>query len=430
MQKSARYLLILLGVACFAVLAPVVVFYVQGKNFNFDSLTTQNTGILAVRSDPAGAQVWLNNKAADKTQANIRFLEPGDYQVKISKAPYFDWQKNLSITAHKVAWASQQADKIYLLLKDQTPEVLESSVTDFQPHGLTAYYLTAKRLAIVLGRDFKNAQSFALPKEVSQITAVSDDKFLLLRGVNTVLIFDTAARKFWDISAQINPGSRADFTSGGQLLTLSNKELSKLNWQTGQSVNLAKDVLSFFILQDKLYYLKNAGPGLELRFTTTLDPLSPTDNTLLASLPKFNSARLWVNQLKQVFILAEGGLYKLNENLDLLASGVTAWYPGAQNQNLIFTTQSELSFYDALNNTLRFISRSDAAFNNPIVSTQINYVFFAQNNQLIAVDLDDRDPPNRYVLSGATNSAKIYLDADLKTLWLQDGGILKTLPIR
>lgn len=430
MQKRVRYLLILLGVVCFAVLAPIVVFYVQGRNFNFESFKTQNTGILAIRSDPAGAQVWLNNKTVDTTQANIRFLNPGDYQLKLSKEGYFDWQKKLSVKPGKVTWAGLKANQIYLLLKAPAPEVLASEVYDFQISPPNFYYLSKDSLVMGLGRDFANAQKFLLPKAVSQVNVSADNKFLLLRDAKTLLIFDTAAHKFWDISPQASASSRLDFDGDGQLWTLLNNQLFKLDWQSGNRLSWDKNVLAFYILRNKIYYLKKAGAGLELRLAENLDPLGPAKSALLASLPKFNSAQLWVNSLKQVFILADGGLYKLNRSLDLLAGQVTQWYPDAQTQNLIFTTPSELSYFDALDNDVHFVSRSDAAFGSPKIGSQIGYAFFTQNSRLIALDLEEPNPANYYALIKTGGAEKTYLDADQKTLWILDGQTLKSLRFR
>lgn len=55
---------------------------------------SNQTGLLSANSFPTGAQVFVNDRLVTATNDTI-YLEPGEYQVKIIKDGYSDWQKNL-----------------------------------------------------------------------------------------------------------------------------------------------------------------------------------------------------------------------------------------------------------------------------------------------------------------------------------------------
>lgn len=62
----------------------------------------QGTGLLAANSFPTGAEVLVNGKLVTATDDTL-YLEPGEYDVEISKDGYIPWKKKLTIEEALVA---------------------------------------------------------------------------------------------------------------------------------------------------------------------------------------------------------------------------------------------------------------------------------------------------------------------------------------
>ncbi len=81
----------LIGLTLFTVL------YAEGWRFNTQTKAIQKTGILAIRSIPEGAKVYLNKKVVTATNDTIQSLTPGKYTVEVQKDGFEVWTKELEI---------------------------------------------------------------------------------------------------------------------------------------------------------------------------------------------------------------------------------------------------------------------------------------------------------------------------------------------
>ncbi|MFA4871862.1 MAG: PEGA domain-containing protein [Patescibacteria group bacterium] len=114
----------------FLILAPLIVLYAQGYRFNLKRGKIQKTGILIVSSAPRAAAIYLNGKLVEKkdTPARIERLLPGDYEIKLTKNGYHDWNKKLPIYDNGTTFA----EKI-ILWKNTLPIPLAAqNIVDWQ----------------------------------------------------------------------------------------------------------------------------------------------------------------------------------------------------------------------------------------------------------------------------------------------------------
>jgi hypothetical protein len=70
--------------------------YAQGDFRITNQGILPESGLLAANSFPNGAQVYVDDKLVTATDDTI-YLEPGEYQVKITKDGYSPWQKTMTI---------------------------------------------------------------------------------------------------------------------------------------------------------------------------------------------------------------------------------------------------------------------------------------------------------------------------------------------
>jgi hypothetical protein len=82
----------------FIVLSIGIVLSLYARGYRFDSDTTKFTpnGLLVIKSDPDGAQVFVNGELQTATNATIP-LPPATYDVSVLKEGYITWNKRLVI---------------------------------------------------------------------------------------------------------------------------------------------------------------------------------------------------------------------------------------------------------------------------------------------------------------------------------------------
>lgn len=95
-MTKIRVFLILLTIIVVGTIGLFVSYYARGYRFNFKTLKFAPNGILVIKSDPTGAQVFINGDLRTATDANMP-LSPGIYDLSIRKDGYINWDKRLTI---------------------------------------------------------------------------------------------------------------------------------------------------------------------------------------------------------------------------------------------------------------------------------------------------------------------------------------------
>ena len=107
MTKTKKTILFFFLVFFFLFSSFGLIFYSQGYRFDFKTKKIVQTGGLFIKTNPAGAEIYLNNKFVKKTNFlfNSLFLGnllPGNYQIRIEKKGYHPWRKTLQIKETRV----------------------------------------------------------------------------------------------------------------------------------------------------------------------------------------------------------------------------------------------------------------------------------------------------------------------------------------
>jgi hypothetical protein len=66
-----------------------------------EEIDTQNTGAINLTSTPSGAKIYLDNKYQGIAPQTLSNLEPGTYQLKLTKSGYQDWQQEVTVSPDK-----------------------------------------------------------------------------------------------------------------------------------------------------------------------------------------------------------------------------------------------------------------------------------------------------------------------------------------
>lgn len=206
MTKKTRRLIFYTFFFFFIVFTCLVILYAQGYGFDWQKKSLVITGAFYFESDPREADIYINNEYKGKTNKLIKRLLPDEYNIKISKPNYHDWQKMLSIDSKLITEAknillvkkkllitqitnfnvklfsfSNNKEKIVYLTDRATKEINPQKQRIADPREITTYSQFALRLLdLTNNTDVQINSSIPNLKNLSKISWSADDKKLLL----------------------------------------------------------------------------------------------------------------------------------------------------------------------------------------------------------------------------------------------------------
>lgn len=110
-MTKIRVLLFLLTLLVVGTVATFIGFYARGYRFDFEEFRFAPNGILIVKSNPDGAQLFINGELETATNATVR-LSPGTYDVSVRKDGFMPWEKRLVVEKEVVTEAEAQLFRV------------------------------------------------------------------------------------------------------------------------------------------------------------------------------------------------------------------------------------------------------------------------------------------------------------------------------
>jgi hypothetical protein len=177
---------------------PFILSFALGYKFNTHTLKFVKTGLIFVKTQPAGARIYLNGKfITEKSPASMQELLPGTYKVSLELEQYYPWKGQVEVEAGKVS----RLDKIILFPK--RPNLAQLNREKFSSFRIDnekriVYYLDLEKK--VLYRSDLDANNFediaSLPDKFTQVSGweVSPDRrklFIFNHHQISVVFFDT-----------------------------------------------------------------------------------------------------------------------------------------------------------------------------------------------------------------------------------------------
>jgi len=106
MQVKYRRIVFYVFVALFLISAPFILLYANGYRYNAKKSKFEKTGALIVNTTTKAVSLYLNgNYYGNGNEFRIQNLLPGEYEIKLSKTNYFDWQKKLAVESQITTFA-------------------------------------------------------------------------------------------------------------------------------------------------------------------------------------------------------------------------------------------------------------------------------------------------------------------------------------
>ena len=128
-EQRLRAVLFYLSVLIFFSGLPFILSFALGYKFNRRTLKFTKTGLIVVKTQPAGANVYLNKKLLfDKTPMSINELLPGTYTVDLELPDRYPYTSEIEVEAGKVA----RLEKVMLFpVRPDVKKLNKEAITHF-----------------------------------------------------------------------------------------------------------------------------------------------------------------------------------------------------------------------------------------------------------------------------------------------------------
>jgi len=127
MTKRTRLIILLICVACFFVITPILVAYSMGDRFDFEKMQIVETGGIYVRTFPAAEKIIIDSKISKKpgmfsNSIFVQSLLPKSHTVLVEKSGYYDYSKTIPVKEGQVT----KIENILLFKKNIQFTVIEN----------------------------------------------------------------------------------------------------------------------------------------------------------------------------------------------------------------------------------------------------------------------------------------------------------------
>ncbi|MFA5144733.1 MAG: PEGA domain-containing protein [Candidatus Omnitrophota bacterium] len=102
-EQRIRTVLFYLSLTIFLLGLPFILSFALGYKFNKRTFKFTKTGLVALKTQPQGASIYLNGRLLnDKTSATINELLPGKYNIRLELEKYYPWFGEVDVEGGRV----------------------------------------------------------------------------------------------------------------------------------------------------------------------------------------------------------------------------------------------------------------------------------------------------------------------------------------
>jgi hypothetical protein len=401
MKLKNRLSLVGLGIVIFLIVTPALVLYARGFKIDWKNKTLVKTGALVVRTEPTKAQVYLNDELhTSTTPANVRFLMPGDYNIRIEKEGYQSWTKRLSIKSQLVTWTNLNREYIALFFKNpeltKTIQIKTATISNNQNEII---YIGTDHLGRV---EVKDGSSHTLIKTSNP---------------NLSLLASNAEIKWQNSSPVVNAlANKSNLTAlESQAANIKHLEIDSTHivlkigvdlylLRSGKLILIDESINNFTLQNDDIWYVQ----GLALKHYN----ISGNKYEIIASnLPVSQTSQI-IRTPNQIYLILDNILYLYNGSLETIYSPVTKanWDP--QSSRLVYSNNHEIYLYQPGSKDSMLMVRSLTPVQNPIVNNETGYIFYQNEDKIKAIEIDGRDHRNIFTVADALEIFTISEDGE------------------
>jgi hypothetical protein len=275
---KTRLFLFLMGLVIVPVLTVLLILFAKGYRPDIEKREIRVTGILAIQSHPENSSISLNGKPLTTVTDTSLNLDPGQYEVEVSKEGYITWKKTLAVQPEIVTSITATLFPSVPTLKPITS--LGATTPSLSPDGSKVAYVSLTNRREIYTLDLNESPLGLLNRESRLLTTLPGDT----KNQSWKLSWSPDSRQVLAITSANSAASPSAYLidSGNQQITNVSATLARTldGWKQRQKIEYLQ---KFSTLPDKLK---------ELLATCSADlSWSPKENRLMytatasASLP-------------------------------------------------------------------------------------------------------------------------------------------------
>jgi hypothetical protein len=380
-MTKVRTILILLTLIIVGTLGILASFYARGYRFDKKTFRFVPRGILVAKSDPDGAQIYINGSLKTVTNNSIS-LAPGTYDVDIKKEGFLPWYKRITIEKEIVTEANANLFKITpslsavtlsgivkpVISSDFTKIVYGVPVTEeTKSDSIGLWIMETYNLPIGFTRDPRRITDGDITDASWQFSP--DGRQILLVTKTGVFLLDV--NTFTPQAQKVNVASRKDQI----LATWETERKTKLAAQTRNLPEELSDILirktkeiAFSPDETKILYTASSSAILKENITKAL-PGSSTQNQQR----NIKEGQTYVYDIKEDrnFLIDENGNSLMLDGLSSSTQGTRrlVWFPTSRNLVLAEEGKITIMDYDGTNRQTVFSGSYISPHAYPFVNT-------------------------------------------------------------
>lgn len=377
-----RVILTLITFAVVGFFGLFAIFYARGYRLDSKTLKFQPKGILVVKSNPTGAQIFIDRVLKGASDSNFS-LSPGTYDIDIKKNGYLPWYKRITIEKEAV---TQVDILLFKAVPSLTPVTQNGAVSPVASPDMTKLaYADANGLWLIEVLNFPIGFSRE-PKQITDANLAGGSGWEFSPSGREILL--TTPNGVYLLEAGV-------FTPQNQMVNIaSKKEATQATWEKEAAVKLAS-------------LTQNLPPQLQdiLRRKSSSLVFSPDENKILYTASA--SASLSPNLIPLIpgastqkqnrdITIDHTYVYDIKEDRNFLIDSSSLPNAGKifwlENNNLVLVETGKITIldYDGTNRQTVFSGEFAAPYVFPYLNT---------SKLLILTNLGSTSSPNLYSLS-------------------------------
>jgi len=337
-MTKLRLLIFAITIMVVGILGSLVIFYARGYRFDKETLRFRPNGLLVIKSDPTGAQVFINGDLKTATDTTLSLL-PGVYDISVRKDGSLPWSKRLTIEKEVVTLAYVALFRVAPSLTAVTFEGALNPVSSsdyskiaYAVPGSGLFLIETADLPLGFSRDPRRLTDGDLTQASWEFSP--DGRQIMLTGQFGVFLLDSGS--FTPQNARVNISSRKEAVLGEW-------ETLKKNKLSAQLKNLPEELAD--MLQRKASAVTFSPDDTKILYTAS-SSASLKENLIKA--PPGSSTQ------KQERNIEAGKTYvydiKEDRNFRVADEGVSVrWFPTSKHLVLAEAGQVVIVDYDGTN---------------------------------------------------------------------------------
>ncbi len=431
MNRPIRGILFITFITLFFITAPIVVLYTAGYRYDFTKGEVVQTGSFFVTTTPNDATIYINNTPQEETTpAVIQKIYPDNYEIRIEKNGYHNWQKTLPINSQLTTFI----DGAYLFLETDPIRIFEQNFESPSFLDSNKFLFTKTETLWIeiwiydLVHKQQNQVARVSTRQADKVeSSISKDEtaLLLKQTKNQIETFKIVEMTNLNNSINLNNYVFEEIEDaywhpdhGNDLFVIGNSSTYLFSIGTRQAEKIYSQPTNAYSRFERIYITEQKDDATEIVAITPEESIVTTipksDYTFLQSTEPYLLLRDTIHsKLVLVDIYDEFPILLNTDGQDF------DWITNHKGESvLLYHNGFEIHTYNTSTNIDELITRVSEPILDTFWHSSGSYIIMTTVNKIQIIELDTRDHRQTIDLVSNTEISSSYISQDSGTIYL------------